>query len=120
MRSVSDCVTCDVGHFCPTGAANQIACSPGAFAASDESGSCDACAAGQFQPAFGATACISCPAGSYCALGASSPSPCEAGTTSNFMGLTASSGCVGVAPHLASTARAASSTSSHAAGCRWL
>lgn len=98
MTSAADCIDCDAGSFCPIGTEAQTPCSPGAFAEGAQSHSCEPCSAGEFQPGFGSTACVACTRGAYCGAGASSPSPCEAGTTSNASGLNSSSGCVGVEP----------------------
>ena len=54
---------------------------------------CQACAAGTFQDALGATSCKACIAGSYCPAGAAMGSPCPGGTFANQSAATSSQQC---------------------------
>ncbi|GKT33092.1 hypothetical protein ADUPG1_007102, partial [Aduncisulcus paluster] len=62
---MSEMTVCPMGHYCPEGSIEPIACSAGSYTAA--TGSSDD------------TMCLDCPAGSYCVEGASSPVSCVLG-----------------------------------------
>ena len=74
--SSSACVDCTAGHYCPTGASNQVTCAAGRYAPA-KSSQCYDCAAGTYSASSGSGSCSSCEAGTYSAAGSSSCTGCS-------------------------------------------
>jgi hypothetical protein len=98
MTSVDQCLTCDVGTFCPVGSAAPSPCTTGTYNDQKRKEGCIKCPAGFFQNMEGGTACKTCEGGSYCTQGTAVPTPCPAGTFGHLEGLEQSSQCTKVAP----------------------
>ena len=76
----SQCHTCPIGHYCPSGDEEPVLCPPGTSNALHSQTYCGICAAGQYSVESGAIYCKTCPVGSYCTHGHESPKPCPAGS----------------------------------------
>ena len=72
MDDESDCITCDVGTFCPVGSGAETPCAPGTYSPNTKQEVCLVCAAGKYQDRPGQTACKTCEPGNYCAERAAS------------------------------------------------
>ena len=60
------CQRCTPGHYCSIGSNKTTQCLPGSFAPREGMGSCNPCAAGQYQSDRGTTSCIACTKGHFC------------------------------------------------------
>ena len=106
------CPTCPVGHFCPEGIGEPIACpsgtcmpftgaisstscircSPGYSQPQPGLNGCDACLPGTFADQLMSTGCTDCPVGHYCPeAGTVQPLACPAG---NYQNLTGQAACM--------------------------
>lgn len=63
---------CPAGHYCPSGATQEIECNPGTFAPIVGHGICRPCTAGFTCPNLRTIVPLPCPLGHYCESGTSS------------------------------------------------
>lgn len=81
-KSMSDCLNCKAGYFCPPGSTSYYGsgpCSPGMY--SNSGGSCTPCAPGYYTLVSGSARCFRCPKDHLCPTTSLPPTPCPLGTT---------------------------------------
>ena len=83
----TDCKICPEGTSCAVGSNQPTPCMPGSIAPIAQMETCDLCANGKYQRAYGQTACEDCLPGRYCKEGTAEPVPCPGGTSGNATGL---------------------------------
>jgi len=90
---------CSIGHFCPIGTSQPIACPAGSYANAVAQPSCFTCPEGFFCPP-GSINGILCPVGHYCPEGTAlqDENRCPQGTYNNYTGATAESDCLQCLP----------------------
>ena len=81
FNGMSAPVPCPPGSYCPSiSMTSPIVCPPANFCPNANMVNPDSCYPGVYCPSSGMSAAINCPSGSFCLSGATSPSPCPAGT----------------------------------------
>lgn len=87
---------CEVGHYCPPGSFEMIACPTGYFrdnVLGNDADSCGLCPAGTFCPTEGMSVPTICSKGHFCPEGSANAQPCPRGTYNDIEGLYDSRGC---------------------------